>query len=67
MSIAVEGVHEISCVRTVWHYLEQKPNLKEALGKCGTVDLNKEELPDIIINCTDNRMLEGEDILSPRV
>ncbi len=67
MSIAVEGVHEISCVRTVWQYLGQKPNLKDALGKCGTIDLGKEVLPDIIINCTDNRMVDGEDVLSPRV
>lgn len=66
-SMSPEGVHEISCVRTVWRYLGLKPNLREAIGECGIVDRKKETIPDIVIKCTDNRMVDGEDILSPRV
>jgi len=66
VSFTPEGAHDILCVRTVWQYLGKKPNLRAALGKCGVVDHNAEPLPDIVIECTDNRMLEGEAVLMPR-
>lgn len=66
MSFTPEGAHDIACVRTVWQYLGKKPNLREALGKCGIVDHEVEPLPDIVIECTDNRLLEGEMVLMPR-
>ncbi len=67
MSSTPEGSHHIYCVRTVWHYLGRKPNLREALGKCGVVDLTVETLPDIVIEYTDNRMREGDTVLMPRL
>lgn len=66
-SMSPEGAHEISCVRTVWHYLGKQPDLRKALRSCGVVDMRKEALPDIVVKCTDNRLVEGEDLLSPRV
>ncbi len=66
ISLAPEGAHDITCVRTVWQYLGRKPNLRDALGKCGVIDHSVEVLPDIVIECTDNRMLEGDTVLRPR-
>ena len=67
MSFAPESAHDITCVRRSWQFLGRKPGLRDALGKCGVIDHNAEALPDIVIECTDNRMLEGDTVLRPRL
>lgn len=66
MNAMSDGAHHIYCIRVVWHYLGKNPNLRDALGQCGVINSEKETLADFIIECTDNRMLEGESILMPR-
>ncbi len=61
-----EGSHDVHCLRTVWQYLGKTPDLRQALRSCGAVDQSRETLPDVIISCTDNRLLEGEAVFAPR-
>ncbi len=63
---APEGSHNVHCLRVVWEYLGKNPDLRNALKKCGAVDLEQETLPDVVIACTDNRMTEGDMIYTPR-
>ena len=66
MMSETQGRMDINCVRTVWHYLGRKPNLREALQMCGTVDPSLETVPDIILECTDNSLRESEPVMAPR-
>lgn len=67
MSVETEARHDISCIRTVWHYLGKKPDLRQALKMCGIVNQNAEIVPDIVREGTDNSRREGELILFPRM
>lgn len=67
MSVATEGSHEISCVRTVWHYLGKDPDLRMVLSRCGIVDSSIEDVPEIITEGTDNSRRDSEPILVPRI
>jgi len=67
MSVETEARHDISCIRGVWHYLGEKPNLRQSLEMCGIVDQSTETIPDIILEGTDNSRREGELILFPRI
>lgn len=64
--LSPEGSHDVHCLRTVWQYLGKTPDLRLALERCGAVDQSQETLPDVVISCTDNRMLDGEAVFAPR-
>ncbi|SLN54892.1 Helix-turn-helix domain protein [Roseovarius albus] len=67
MSVETEGRHDISCIRTVWQYLGTQPNLRDMLSKCGVVSKANENLPDIILEGTDNSRRPEELTLYPRI
>lgn len=61
-----QGRLDINCIRTVWQYLGVDPDLRTALQKCGIVDQSSEDVPDIILECTDNSLREDETVMAPR-
>ena len=61
-----EGSKDINCVRTVWQYLGRKPDLRDALGRCGVVDTREEALPDFVIEGIGNDLRENETAFAPR-
>ena len=61
-----QGRLDINCIRVVWQYLGTDPNLRTALQKCGIVDHSLEDVPDIILECTDNTLRENETVMAPR-
>ncbi len=67
MSVETEARHDISCVRGVWQYLGKNPDLRQALKLCGIVDQDAEDIPEIVLEGTDNSLRQGELILSPRI
>lgn len=66
VGFSADGSQQITCIRTVWHYLGKQPNLREALKKCGVVDRNREELPLFIKRGIDNDIHESEVLFTPR-
>ena len=61
-----EGTHDINCMRTVWQYLGQQPNLRDALAACGTVGLDSPDLPAFVRYSTDNTQAQGETVFFAR-
>ncbi|MGB7271474.1 MAG: helix-turn-helix transcriptional regulator [Albidovulum sp.] len=66
MAVDSETPHEVSCFRTVWRYLGKNPNLRIALAQCGVVDVERESLPDVVKQGTDNSHRDNEFGFSPR-
>lgn len=66
MMAETQGRMDINCIRTVWQYLGRTPNLRVALKNCGIVNQSSEEVPDVILECTDNRLRENETVMAPR-
>ncbi|RED44655.1 helix-turn-helix transcriptional regulator [Aestuariispira insulae] len=66
VGFSTEGSQDITCSRTIWHYLGPKPNLRQALNACGVVDPDQEQLPDFVRYGISNDLEEGETVLMPR-
>ncbi|WP_271274172.1 helix-turn-helix domain-containing protein [Aliamphritea hakodatensis] len=66
VGFSAEGAQQISCIRTVWEYLGKKPDLRQALAKCGAVDRKKETLPTFVEQGIGNDMTASEQLFTPR-
>ena len=66
IGISPENTHDIICYRTVWHYLGKTPDLRDAITKCGLIDLTDPTVPDYVPNVVGDAASPGPILLTPR-